>query len=167
MRPPKNLNNCTAGIELRPAAEDDLEAIVYLWQEMMDLHIEQDAVFTLREDAADVYETYARGWIKDGAKLTLAAEEDGEVVGYIFAEITTPPPVYPGEKWGAISELSVSEMHRKSGIGTELLHEAERWFFKNNIHRVECRVGIKNPVSQKFWKKHGYTGYIEVCTKEL
>jgi ribosomal protein S18 acetylase RimI-like enzyme len=167
MRFPKDLNNCAAGIQLRPATEDDLEAIVYLWQEMMDFHIEQDAIYTLKEGAPEIYETYAAECINDDAKLTLVAEEEGEVVGYLFGEITSPPPVYPGGRWGSINEISVSEMHRKMGIGTDLLQEAERWFFKNNIRRVECRIGISNPVSQSFWKKHGYIGYMEVCTKEL
>jgi len=167
MRPPKNLNNCNEDILIRPAEADDLDGIVYLWQEMMDLHIEQDATFTLRENAVDVYRPYAEDCIGNGAKLTLAAEEHGEVIGYLFGEIISPAPVYPGRKWGFINEISVSEMHRNMGLGTELLHQAERWFFKNDVERIECRIGINNPISQRFWKKHGYTGYMEVCMKEL
>jgi len=167
MRPPKNLNEIKAGVHIRPAEEDDLDAVVYLWQEMMAFHIEQDEAFTLKKDAAEIYETYARDCIANGAKLTLVAEEDCEVVGYIFGEIVSPPPVYPGRKWGEVSEICVSEMHRNQGLGTELLHEAERWLFKNDADRIECRIGIHNPVSQSFWKKHGYVGYMEVCMKEL
>ena len=167
MRQPKNLNGIKAGIYIRPAEVEDLEAIVYLWQEMMAVHSKQDAAFTVKEDAAEIYETYALECIQNGARLTLVAEEDCEIVGYIFGEITAPPPVYPGRKWGFVNEISVSEMHRNMGLGTELLHQAERWFFKNDTERIECRIGVHNPVSQRFWKKHGYVGYMEVCMKEL
>lgn len=167
MRPPKNLNGLRAGIHIRPAEVDDLEAVVYLWHEMMEFHIEHDAAFTLKEDAVDAYRPYAQSLIENGAKLTLVAEEDCEIEGYIFGEIVSPPPVHPGRKWGFVNEISVSETHRNMGLGTELLHEAERWFFKNDVERIECRVAVTNPVSQRFWKKHGYAGYIEVCMKEL
>ncbi|MBN1882335.1 MAG: GNAT family N-acetyltransferase [Deltaproteobacteria bacterium] len=167
MRVPKNLNGIRAGVHIRPAEADDLDAVVYLWQEMMAFHVEQNTVFTLREDAADVYGPYAADCIANGAKLTLVAEEDCEIVGYIFGEIISPPPVYPGRKWGVVNEICVSEMHQNMGLGTELLYEAERWFFKNDAERIECRVAVTNPVSQRFWKKHGYAGYIKVCIKEL
>jgi len=167
MRPPKNLNGTHKGILIRPAEGDDLEAVVYLWQEMMAIHIEQDVAFTLKENAVEAYEPYAESCIGNGAKLTLVAEEEGEIVGYLFGEIITPPPVFPGKKWGVVNEICVSEMHRNIGLGTELLHKAEQWFFKNDADRIECRIGVKNPVSRSFWERHGYIGYMEVCMKEL
>ena len=84
-----------------------------------------------------------------------------------FLSVVSPQPMYPGRKWGVVDVICVSEIHRNMGLGTELLHKAERWFFKNDVECIVCRVGVHNPALRYYWKMHGYVGYIEVFVEEL
>ena len=72
---------------------------------------------------------------------------DGNVIGGISG----------GTYWGwlYIDILWVDESHRKHGIGTRLLHEAESEAIHRGCHHVH--VDTMSWQAPDFYKKHGYT----------
>ncbi len=150
---------------IREATKDDSGAIIDLWQEMMDFHIERSNLYEMKVNAREIYSDYLKDILKSPEYMVFVYETKNKVVGYLIATESSDPPVY--DTVGIISELSVNEKYRNKGIGEELLAEVEKWFYKRDIKRIECMVSDSNEVSKNFWFKNGYRPYNLVCVKLL
>ncbi len=152
---------------VRKADSNDLSNIIDLWYEMMVFHVNVNDIYRLKDNAKTIYQSYIEESMKDKKKAIFVCEKQNKVVGYIFAEINSLPPVYCEGVTGVITEIGVNERERKQGIGKLLLDKAEEWFKEQGIYRAECTVSIDNHLAQSFWKKNNYTGYNEICYKYL
>jgi ribosomal protein S18 acetylase RimI-like enzyme len=56
--------------------------------------------------------------------------------------------------------MAVAASNRRHGIGTKLLKEIVTWFKAKNLDMVELSVAAKNKVGYSFWRKHGFTDYL-------
>lgn len=151
---------------VRNADLNDLEAIVNLWQQMSTLHESYDTSYSLKEDACDKFKLFAETVIMDNEKLSIVFD-DGNVDGYLFAEIINQPPVYFDKRIGMITEISITKVKRRSGIGNILVQYAENWFINRGITIIDCHVASKNPISTSFWTKNKYMEYSKICRKNL
>lgn len=151
---------------IREAAKDDIEAIMDLWQEMMDFHIRRSKLYEMKLDARDIYSEYIKDILKSPDYMVLIYELENNILGYLIATESDDPPVYK-ETIGIISELSVAESYRNKGIGKSLLHYAEKIFINKGIKRIECMISNFNEVSKSFWKKNKYKPYNLMCVKIL
>ena len=57
---------------------------------------------------------------------------------------------------GYIVTIDVLETHRRSGIGTALLKEAERRLAVMGVQYVELQTATNNEAGVAFWRRHGY-----------
>lgn len=151
---------------IRCASKNDLDRIVDLWLQMSSMHESQDDSFSLKPGAEKHFKVYAGEVIEDVEKLAVVYDDE-EVLGYLFAEIVSQPPVYQYEQIGFISEVSVDEGARRRGIGEKLLHYSEDWFNERGVSRIDCQVAAKNPISTNFWNKNGYVEHSRICSKLL
>ena len=102
------------------------------------------------------YETRLRDQ-SEGRSISLAAEYDGEVAGYIN--------VYPDSKWGSygglglpeIVDFGVLEKFRRRGVGTALMNVAED-IAKKYADAVYLGVGLHSGYgsAQRMYVKRGY-----------
>jgi ribosomal-protein-alanine N-acetyltransferase len=72
---------------------------------------------------------------------------------------TTMPGFIIAEAHGAegyIVTIDVLETYRRSGIGTALLHEAERRLAKMGVQYIELQTATNNEAGVAFWRRHGY-----------
>jgi ribosomal-protein-alanine N-acetyltransferase len=72
---------------------------------------------------------------------------------------TTMPGFIIAEAQGAecyIVTIDVLEAYRRSGIGTALLHEAERRLAKMGVQYIELQTATNNEAGVAFWRRHGY-----------
>jgi [ribosomal protein S18]-alanine N-acetyltransferase len=76
------------------------------------------------------------------------AEDEPAIPGFIVAEAH-------GEE-GYIVTIDVLETYRRSGIGTALLHEAERRLAKMGVQYIELQTATNNEAGVAFWRRHGY-----------
>ncbi len=80
--------------------------------------------------------------------ICLVAELDGEPVGFLVAI---------GERTvGHIVTIDVLERHRRRGLGTRLLAEAERRLAAAGVRTIELETATTNHAAIAFWRKHGY-----------
>jgi len=154
-------------VAVRKATRYDLNRIVDLWFEMMNFHIDHNSIYQLKDNAREIYITYADSYIHDSEKAVFIFDNGNTVAGYLFVEIDSLPPVYQESKIGVITEIGVEQSARRNGIGKLLLAQAEEWILGQGVRRAECMVSASNPVSQSFWKKNGYRGYNEICCKDI
>jgi ribosomal protein S18 acetylase RimI-like enzyme len=151
---------------IRNAVDADINAIIGLWQEMMDFHIERSDLYQIKPDARKIYSNYLKDVLISPEYVLLVYEVENKVIGYLIATESDEPPVYEGTV-GLILEISVTEKHRNKGIGEELVTEIEKYFLNKGIIRIECMVSDFNEISKKFWFKHGYKPYNIMCVKKL
>ncbi len=151
---------------IRNATKDDLNAIVDLWKEMMDFHIQRSELYQIKPNAQEIYTDYIKDVLKNPDYIVLVYEIENKVLGYLMATESDDPPVYEGTV-GMILELCVTENHRNKGIGEELLIEIEKIFIIKGIKRMECMVSDYNEISKSFWFKNDYKPYNIMCVKIL
>jgi L-amino acid N-acyltransferase YncA len=151
---------------IRNAVDADINAIIGLWQEMMDFHIERSDLYQMKENAQKIYSNYLKDVLISPDYVVLVYEIENKVLGYLIATESNEPPVYEGTV-GLILEISVTRKHRNKGIGEKLLAEIEKYFENKGIKRIECMVSDFNEISKGFWFKNGYNPYNIMCVKLL
>ncbi len=58
--------------------------------------------------------------------------------------------------WGHIITMDVLAEHRRQGIGSQLLAEAERRLAAAGVREIGLETATSNSVAIAFWQRHGY-----------
>ncbi len=152
---------------VRRAKRSDIDGIVGVWKEHMDFHGD---IYPLFARSADGHERFAEflseHWNDDDWGL-FVADEEGRVVGYCLATILDYPPVFDLKSFGFIQDMAVSAEYRRRGIGTRLLERLVLWFKERGVRRIELQALIGNEVSQSFWRKRGFTPYLNRFARNM
>ena len=154
-------------INIREAVERDVPAMVELWKELMDFHKERDQVFTRTATGYEGWIDFITGHISNENSCVLAAECDDQIVGHCLAFITENPPVITTKCYGLFQELAITANHRRCGAGEELVKEMLKWFRDRDIERIEVKVSVHNELSTAFWRKMGFSTYLETLCLEI
>jgi len=108
----------------------------------------------------------------------LVAEVDGNVVGYIVANLREQQ----GKEEGHILSIAVDSAYRRRGLGTELIKEIVKVFQNNGIRLLSLEVKASNDDARKFYlnldfeeagilkryyRGRGYTEDAVVMTKRI
>ena len=152
---------------IRRATRSDIDEIVDLWKEHMDFHSELYPLFTRSEKGHTEFAGFLAKQCIDPDWAVFVAVDEGTVVGYCLATIMAYPPVFRIRTFGFIQDMAVSRDFRRRGVGAELLEELCVWFRERGVGRVELQALIGNEVSQSFWRKQGFTPYINRFTKDI
>ena len=87
----------------------------------------------------------------DERRRVLIAENNGEVIGYIYAEVDTPT------RQGGIEFLAVEPDRRRSGVGNALVEESLRWLFSvPDVDEVFVIVDDENPAGRLLFEGFGF-----------
>jgi ribosomal protein S18 acetylase RimI-like enzyme len=105
--------------------------------------------------------------ISDENRYVLIAQKGDEVLGYCQAIIEKHSPVLETVEYGRISDLAIASSYRRMGIGERLFKEAEKWFSARGIKRIDVRIAVTNQISTRFWRKIGFSPYLETVFMEI
>lgn len=152
-------------VKIRSAKPKDLASISGLWKEFMDFHKTCNQQFTRASDGHKKYVHFVTEQIEKITSCVLVAEWENKIVGYCVATISRYPPVFDRREFGYISDLAVSEVWRRRGIGKKIVEEIQNWFLEREIHRFEVRVLTTNDLSTSFWRKMDFLPYAEILHK--
>jgi ribosomal protein S18 acetylase RimI-like enzyme len=145
----------------RRATVGDLDTIVRLWREMWDFNARLDP----RMAASPVANSIQRGWLESHLEsersFVLVAQDGRVVVGYALATILENPPIVMSQFYGYVSEMAVTAARRRSGVGTLLLDGVHAWFRTKGLPYAEVTAAVRNQVSKGFWRRRGYTEFVE------
>ncbi len=154
-------------IVLRDAREDDFDALLALWRELMDLHVELDDRFDLSDNADQRFFNYVdTAQSRDDYRVRLAVHRE-EIVGFAIACVLPNSPVYRARWIGYINDLCVTASMRRRGVGELLVHDAVAWLRQCGAESVEVYVAHHNAVAQRFWRRIGGTEYLERLSLDL
>ena len=151
---------------IRRARTEDVESLVRLWREMWEYHVPFDPRFEVSPAADLVMSRWFEETLQsDRAVLLVGEEQPGQLLGYCHAMILENPPVVPAQFYGYVSEVAVRDKRR--GIGSRLLDAAHAWFREKGLPYAEVNVSVRNAVAGRFWRKQGYSEFLERLRREL
>jgi GNAT superfamily N-acetyltransferase len=101
----------------------------------------------------------------EGARLWVAVEEDGEVLGIAYAE----PAVdyFTQERHGHLGIIAVAEAAEGRGVGRELLATVERWAAEEGFRFLTLNVFATNARAIAVYQRAGYQPDTVRYLKEL
>ena len=105
--------------------------------------------------AAVISSELRRAAARDSCRL-FVAELEGELVGFVFAEIEggAGPGAEPAPAW--VHELWVEPAERERGVAAQLLAESDAFFAARGVKRVSVRVESSNAPALEFWARRGF-----------
>jgi len=149
-----------AEIQIRRATIEDLEAVLDLWDEMMELHARLDARFQPEVNARELFGETLREWMVDDSRRVLVATADGQVMGYTIGVVAENPPIFKMRYYGHVSDICVAPEWRRQGVGCRLFAALRKWFRQHGLMVVQLHVAAFNPSSQTFWRQMGFEDYM-------
>lgn len=147
-------------ITIRCAKPEDEDAVLQLWQEMMDYHARLDSRFQPAPDGKEHFQAALREWMADETRRVLVAVSNGEVVGYIIGRLAENPPVFAMRYFGYITDICVAPQWRHKGVGRKLFAALQGWFRQQGLNVVQLNVAALNPTSQAFWRAMGFQDFL-------
>ncbi len=126
-------------MNVRPATRNDLAAIKSLEDELHDYSVDPSLQWHHFEDTND--------------RVVLLAEADtGEIAGMVKLNL-----VYKLSKVMCyLDELVVLHSQRGSGVGSLLMHAAEKWSWEHGADIIDFSSRGKHPGALEFYEKLGY-----------
>jgi len=97
-------------------------------------------------------------------EVVCVAEADGAVVGFCCGQIFKS--MCYSVHYGEITELYVTDKHRRSGIGRGLMAYIESEFQNQGIHDYQLFTGKDNETAQKFYHACGYQETAELMLRK-
>ncbi|HET6399303.1 MAG TPA: GNAT family N-acetyltransferase [Candidatus Thermoplasmatota archaeon] len=154
-------------VHIRKLQEGDVDGICALWHEFAQLREGQTQSRILNEDAGDYFFGYATGLLHRKDTLTLVAEADGRIVGYLIATKQRRPPIYHHTKVAYLSDAYVTEGYRKQGILRRFIEEVHKWAEQEGITAVDVQLFQGNQLAQDVYRKLGFRDYRVLLRQEV
>ena len=108
-------------------------------------------------------------WISDSSAQLLVAEAGNTVVGFIHAFIRYPPEydIFKKKAFILIDSMVISPPQQKSGVGSLLMNEIEKWARLMRIQRLELNVYNFNQSAISFYVNHDFNYLSHRMYKQL
>lgn len=144
---------------IRKLAEDDIDGICTLWREFARLREGLTARRILNDDAADYFFGYATGLLQRKDTLTLVADDNKTLAGYLIATKQRRPPIYHHTKVAYLSDAFVSEPYRGKGILKQFMVELNKWCKTEGITAIDVQIFEGNNEALEIYQKLGFSKY--------
>ena len=155
---------------IRRATRDDLPALGRLGALLMRTHygFDQKRFLAPGDRAEEGYAWFLGEQLKDDVNVViLVAEQQGEVVGYVYAGLEPISWKELRDACGFIHDIVVDERGRRGGIGTRLLEAAIAWLKEHGAPRVVLWTAEQNDPAQRLFKGAGFRRTMIEMTREL
>jgi diamine N-acetyltransferase len=154
---------------IRPATSRDYDGFNLLFRQGDEYHASQqpDRFHPPAEPARE--KEYFQGLLKDNSVAVYFAEISGELVGVLILQVREPPPgiIHRPHRFVHIDSLVVREDHRRQGIGSALMIQAENWAKTQGVGEMELNVYAFNRSAVELYEKMGYQIVLHRMGKKL
>lgn len=111
-------------------------------------------------------EKYFRDCVEQERFLSIVAEINGKVVGYLNGSIKHPSNIYLGKR-AELDNIYVDEAVREKGVGTALVNEFKKWAKNNGAERLMVEAFSGNEQAVEFYKKSGFEPYAARLSRRI
>lgn len=137
---------------IREGKKSDIPSILKLWEYTINWHAELDKDFTLAKDGLQNFELVLFNAIGNSSQTVIVAEENEEIIGFLYGYLKKYTGFFRKRNVAHISDIAVSENHRRRGIGTALMDKFEQDFaLKNDSNDLSLFVHTKNKAGVDFY----------------
>lgn len=158
-------------ITIEEARPEHVEAIVSLWEDLMEIHKKLDAEFF---DATDLsiedYQYKISKTIKEAGdeKKVFVALFNKIVVGYVTIEVVRfSMLLYNFDPLCVIGDIMIAEPYKNQGIGKLFIEEAKKIALEQNVKKLNLNVFGKNKISYAYFKYLGFEDMMYQMTKKV
>jgi ribosomal protein S18 acetylase RimI-like enzyme len=152
------------GVHVRPLREDDVHDVARIWVDSARYHQRLNAYLYAIHDAEVISNRYRRNeqyseGVGDDDRVTLVAEAENELVGFVDVEILRPSAAatdFVPRVHGYVPELAVAESWRGRGVGEALMTGADEWAMGRGAEYMWLDVDAGNEAAQRLYAKRGY-----------
>ena len=154
---------------IRRAETRDLPALGRLGALLMRTHYDFDPQRFMDPgtDPADGYAWFLGKQLKDDDAVVFVAEQDGKVIGYVYAALEPVSWKELRDACGFIHDVLVEEQERRSGTATALMDAAMGWLREQGAPRVILGTAERNKGAQRLFAKLGFRRTMVEMTREL
>jgi GNAT superfamily N-acetyltransferase len=129
-------------MNIREIASEDLEAVVYLFEQLG---------YVTRHDQIQKQLSELH---QSGAGQAFVAEDGGMIIGVAIVHLLRP--LHVDAPWALLSALIVDEKHRSSGVGVRLLTAAEGFAMEHGCSQLELSSSSARTRAHMFYERNGY-----------
>ena len=113
------------------------------------------------------YEWFLRGQLEEDDAAVFVAEQDRQVIGYVFAALEPISWKELREACGFIHDIVVDDPQRRGGAATALMEAAIEWLRSRGAPRVILGTAERNAAAQRLFEKLGFRRTMIEMTREL
>jgi ribosomal protein S18 acetylase RimI-like enzyme len=152
---------------VRPALPADLGRISRLAGELVRLHHRFDAKrFMLIDNVESGYEWFFRRELANRDVVILAAETDGEVVGYAYGRLEQRDWNALLDAHGAVHDIFVDPTARKRGVGRELMSAMLTALRERGARTIVLSTATPNTAAQRLFESLGFRSTMIEMTRD-
>ncbi len=155
-------------ITIRTATTADQEPLGRFGGALMRQHHDADPRRFLQvEHPEEGYGAFLVSQVDGRGRIVMVAEDEGAVVGYVYA--TLEPMSWPMLRGpcGAVQDLYVDPAARRRGAGRALLEAALAWIRKRGRGQVVLMTMTGNVDAQRLFAAHGFRPTMLEMTLDL
>ena len=156
-------------VAVRKAERRDLPSLGRLGAMLIRTHYEFDRQRFLapREGVESGYASFLGGFLDSEDNCVFVAEQDGRVVGYVYAALEPLSWKELRGPAGFIHDVAVTEEARCRGIGTQLMRTAIEWLRERRAPRVILWTAAPNDAARALFRRLGFRDTAIEMTMEL
>jgi GNAT superfamily N-acetyltransferase len=156
-------------VAIRKAERPDLESLGRLGALLMRTHYDFDRQRFLAPGtgAERGYASFLGSMLESAEAVVFVAEQDGAVIGYVFAALEPLSWKELRGPAGFIHDVVVAEDARRSGVGTQLMEVAIEWLAEHGAPRVILWTAAPNEMAHALFRRLGFRDTMIEMTKEL
>jgi ribosomal protein S18 acetylase RimI-like enzyme len=154
---------------IRTAERRDLPTLGRLGVMLMQTHYAFDPqrFLATTEDSERGYAHFLGNVLGSDEDVVLVAEENGVIVGYVFAALEPLSWKELRGPAGFIHDVLVVDERRRSGIATQLMEAAIAWLRNHGAPRVILGTAAQNRAAQTLFRRLGFRNTMIEMTMEL
>ena len=118
-------------------------------------------------DPESGYGHFLASQLSNNDSILLVAEQEGRVVGYIWAGLEPRSWKELREACGFIDDVVVEAGQRRSGIASALVEAAAAWLKERGAPRVLLWSAEPNEAAQRLFERLGFRRTMVEMTREL
>ncbi len=166
------------GLTIRTAIPEDADGITRTYMESAEFHAGLDPeryavpspdAIVARYREGGQHPEHSEPKQADGEAVTLVAELEGDIVGFVDARLgQSPDPMHRRFTYCYVLEIAVRQRHQRHGIGEHLLRAAEDWGQRRGAEYVMLEYLAGNTRAAEFYRRRlGYRVAACMAVKRL
>jgi ribosomal protein S18 acetylase RimI-like enzyme len=154
---------------VRRAIETDSAALGRLGGQLLRTHFDFDHKRFMGpgDDPEAGYASFLRWQMDQDDVVIFVAEQEGVVVGYVYAGLEPRSWKELREAAGFIHDVIVDAKGRRTGIATALVEAAAAWLKERGAPRVMLWTAEPNEAAQRLFERLGFRRTMVEMTREL